>query len=60
MLTADQIAEWNDGPDETPFWKAIRALTPEEREKLAELASEDIKNAAAMILAELKREKGDV
>jgi hypothetical protein len=60
MLTQDQIDEWNEGPDETPFWKAVKALTDEEREKLAELASESIKNAAHLILEELKRERGDV
>jgi hypothetical protein len=58
MLTQDQIEEWSDGPDETPFWKAIKALTDEERERLAELASESIKNAALLILEELKRERG--
>jgi hypothetical protein len=58
MLTQDQIEEWEQGPDETPFWKAIKALTPEERETLAKMASESIQSAAALILEELKRERG--
>jgi hypothetical protein len=56
MLTQDQIEEWYD---ETPFWQAIKALTPEEREKLARISSESIRDAAQMILDELKKERGN-
>jgi histone H3/H4 len=57
MLTQDQIEERDQDLTETPFWQAIKALTPEEQEKLARLASESIKNAAALILEEIKKER---
>jgi histone H3/H4 len=58
MLTTDQIEEWNQDLTETPFWRAIKALTDEEREKLARLASESIRDAAQMIMNEIRKERG--
>jgi Mg2+ and Co2+ transporter CorA len=59
MLTRQEIDEWDVfDPQDTNFWQAVKCLTDEEREKLAKLASESIKDAAQLILEELKRERG--
>jgi Mg2+ and Co2+ transporter CorA len=56
MITQQELEEW-DGADETPFWRAIQQLTEEEKERLAKLSSESIRDAAQLILDELKRER---